>query len=114
MRIFFSIIIILLMTLSLFAEETFIYDAKGKRDPFVSLALKDGSYISDAYGIKGVNDIRLEGIVWDRIKGSIAIVNGEIVKEGEEIGSLKLLKIEEKAVVFDVDGNEVRVDLILE
>ncbi|NQT75429.1 MAG: general secretion pathway protein GspB, partial [Candidatus Omnitrophica bacterium] len=55
--------------------------------------------------------VRLEGIVWDEAKGSIAIINGEIVREGQEIGSVKVLKIESDAVVFEVDREEARVEL---
>jgi len=94
-----------------FAEDAFEYDSKAGRDPFVPLVSKGGAYVSDAYGISGIKDVRLEGIVWDEAKGSIAIINGEIVREGQEIGSVKVLKIESDAVVFEVDTEEVRVEL---
>ena len=114
MKISFVISIILLLTGALFAESGFKYDAAGKRDPFVPLVSKDGAYISDAYGVKGVRDIRLEGILWDEVKGSVAIINGEIVKEGQKIGSLKVLKIDKDAVIFELDGKKARVKLINE
>ncbi|MBU3912105.1 MAG: general secretion pathway protein GspB [Candidatus Omnitrophica bacterium] len=94
-----------------FAEEEFTYDAKGKRDPFVPLVSKGGVYVSDAYGISGIKDIRLEGIVWDEAKGSIAIINGEIVREGQKIGAAEVLRIEKDAVVFDIDGEEKKLEL---
>ena len=95
-----------------FAEEAlFKYNAKGKRDPFVPLISESGGYVSDAYEASAVEDIRLEGIVWDDAKGSIAIINGEIVKEGEVIGSIKVLKINKDGVVFDVGGEKVKIDL---
>ena len=105
------IIILLLLAASLSAEEGFEYDAKGKRDPFVPLVSVEGVYMSDAEGISGIKDISLEGIVWDEISGSAAIVNGEIMKEGEEIGSVKLLKIQKDGVIFEVEGEAVKVDL---
>ncbi|MBU1061701.1 MAG: general secretion pathway protein GspB, partial [Candidatus Omnitrophica bacterium] len=95
-------------------EQCFKYDSGRKRDPFVPLVSKDGIYVSDAYGIKSIKDIRLEGIVWEVEKPSIAIINGEIVGEGAEIGVIKVLKIERDSVVFDVDGQAVRVELITE
>ena len=69
------------------------------------------AYMSDAEGINGIKDISLEGIVWDEISGSAAIVNGEIMKEGQEIGSVKLLKIQKDGVIFEVEGEAVKVDL---
>ena len=109
MRIFLAIFIALIITGSTLAEDNFVYSAKDRRDPFIPLVSKDGAYVSDAYGIK---DIRLEGIVWDQVKGSVAIINGEIVREGEEVGPLKVLKIEETAVIFDLNGEKVRIELI--
>jgi len=109
---FFLGIILILITGVLFGEDGFKYDAKSKRDPFVPLVSEEGAYVSDAYGIKDINDIRLEGIVWDKRKGSAAIINGEIVREGDEIGSVKLIKIERECVVFDIDGEEVKIDLM--
>jgi len=105
------ILILLLLVSPVFAEDGFKYDAKASRDPFVPLVSQGGGYISDAYGISSIKDIRLEGIVWDEAKGSIAIINGEIVTEGQEIGVAKVLKIENDAVIFDIDGQEVRLEL---
>ena len=93
------------------AEEAFKYNAKGKRDPFVPLISESGGYASDAYEASAVEDIRLEGIVWDDVKGSIAIINGEIVKEGDAMGSIKVLKINKDSVVFDVGGESIKIDL---
>ncbi|MFH1853857.1 MAG: general secretion pathway protein GspB [Candidatus Omnitrophota bacterium] len=103
--------VVLLITGLALAEEDYIYDAKGKRDPFVPLVSGGGVYISDAYGIGGIKDIRLEGIVWDEARGSIAIINGEIVKEGQKIGAVEILRIEKDAVVFIIDGEEIRLEL---
>lgn len=111
MRIFFIMIITAIMPCILFAEEGFKYDAKAKRDPFVPLVSEGGTYASDAYAISSIKDIRLEGIVWDEANGSVAIINGEIVKEGEAIGIAKVLKIEKDGVVFEVEGEELRLDL---
>lgn len=112
-KIFFSgaVITVLLVTAVLLAEENFEYNAKGKRDPFVPLVSGEGGYMSDAEGISGIKDVRLEGIVWDEKRGSIAVINGEIVKEGQEIGSVRLLKIQKDGVIFEVEGEAIRVEL---
>ena len=93
------------------AEEAFKYNAKSKRDPFIPLISESGGYASDAYEASAMEDIRLEGIVWDDVKGSIAIINGEIAKEGDVMGSIKVLKINKDNVVFDVGGESIKIDL---
>ena len=109
----FAVLIICCIVGSLaFAEEAlFKYNAKGKRDPFVPLISESGGYASDAYEASAAEDIRLEGIVWDEVKGSIAIINGEIAKEGDVMGSVKILKINKDSVIFDVGGENVKIDL---
>lgn len=115
MRIpFLGAYLVFLIAIAAFAEEKFTYDAKGKRDPFVPLVSEGGVYISDAYGISGIKDIRLEGIVWDEAKGSIAIINGEIVREGQKIGAAEILRIEKDTVIFNIDGEETRLNLVNE
>ena len=94
-----------------FAEEGFKYNAKGRRDPFIPLISESGGYASDAYEASAAEDIRLEGIVWDDVKGSIAIINGEIAKEGDSLGSVKILKIDKDNVIFGVNGESVKIEL---
>ena len=93
------------------AEDVFKYDAKGKRDPFAPLISESGGYASDAYEASAGEDIRLESILWDDVNGSIAIVNGEIAKEGDTMGSIKVLKINKNNVIFDVGGENIKIDL---
>lgn len=111
MKIFLIGIMIVLISGPLFAEETFKYDAGETRDPFIPLVSEAGAYVSDAYGISGIKDIRLEGIVWDGTDNPVAVINGEIAREGQEIGVLKVLKIERDAVVFEVDEEYIRIEL---
>ena len=105
------LIICVIFGSEILAEEGFRYNPKGKRDPFVPLISESGGYASDAYEASAAEDIRLEGIVWDNVKGSIAIINGEIVKEGDVMGSIKILKINKDSVIFDVGGENVKIDL---
>ena len=92
-------------------EEGFQYDAKSKRDPFTPLISETGGYASDASEASAIEDIRLEGIVWDEVSGSIAIINGEIAKEGDFLGSVKILKINKDSVIFDVNGESLEIGL---
>jgi hypothetical protein len=106
-----GLVMVILMSSEVFAEEGFTYNPKGKRDPFIPLISESGGYTSDAYEASAAEDIRLEGIVWDDAKGSIAIINGEIAKEGDVMGSMKILKINKDSVIFDVGGENVKIDL---
>lgn len=112
MKVFYVMICVaMLMGGFIFAEEEFIYNAKQKRDPFVPLVGEGGTYASDAYGVNSIEDIRLEGIVWEEGKASLAVVNGEIFREDEQIGVVKVLKIEKDAVIFDNEGERVKIEL---
>ena len=103
--------LIMLVNMAIAEEKGFKYNTKGRRDPFITLISETGRYASDAYEASAAEDIRLEGIVWDDVKGSISIINGEIAKEGDAIGSIKILKIDKDSVVFDIGGENIRVGL---
>jgi len=112
MAAFVMLIMCMAVCYTAFAEGEFVYDAKGKRDPFIPLISgSGGGYASDAYEASAAEDIRLEGIVWDDVKGSIAIINGEIAREGDPVGTIKILKINKDNVIFDVGGKSVKIDL---
>ncbi|MBI4394775.1 MAG: hypothetical protein HY583_01115 [Candidatus Omnitrophica bacterium] len=87
-----------------FAEE-FIYDSHGKRDPFVSVG---EGYTGGGFGI---GELRLEGVIVDAQGDSYALVNGEIVREGESLEGFLLKKVEKNRAIFDKDGEVVEVVL---
>ncbi|MFC1806847.1 hypothetical protein ACFL0T_00565 [Candidatus Omnitrophota bacterium] len=80
--------------------QDFIYKSKGARDPFVPLASKDGKLVVTHGAISTVNDIFLEGIIYDPKGDSVAIVNDLIVKENDTIGTITIKKIESESVIF--------------
>jgi len=78
--------------------DLFKYDAEGRRDPFIPLVTKEGK-IAFGYGtIRSIEDMRLEGIVYDPGGDSIAVINGMVLKENDTIGNIKLIKIESDKV----------------
>jgi len=82
-----------------FSEEQFIYDSKGKRNPFIPLVTPDGRLLNlDKDQVKG--DLSVEGIIYDKQGSSFAIVNGSVVVAGDTIGDYQVLKIEEDKVFF--------------
>ena len=86
--------------------ESALYNAKGKRDPFVQLVatsakLSAGGILS----VESIEEITIEGIVIDaNPKESIVIANGSVLKEGEEVGNVKVLQIKPEGAAFSVNG----------
>lgn len=93
-----------------FSQEEFTYDAKGKRDPFMPLVTPDGRFISFDKQ-KARSDLLVEGIIYDKKGESYAIVNGEVVKAGNDVGDFKVLGIEDNKVTFIKEGKTKEINL---
>ncbi len=92
------------------AQEQFVYDSKGKRDPFIPLVTPDGRLLNlDTEQAKGA--LNLEGIIYDEKGVSYAIVNGAVVKIGDTVDGNQVLRIEDKKVIFIKDGNPFEMEL---
>ena len=91
-----------LLDFSLAFAEEFRYDSHGKRDPFVSP--QDG-----VGGRLGFGELQLEGVVVDPKGDSYAIVNNEIIREGQSLQGFLLKKIESTKVLFEKEGEDFEV-----
>ncbi len=92
------------------AQDEFIYDAKGKRNPFIPLVTSDGQILKlDKEETKG--DLLIEGIIYDKQGRSYAIVNGAVSGIGDMVGDYQVLKIEERKVVFIKEGKAIEVEM---
>ncbi len=107
-------IIIFMLSFNCFADEQFRYDSKSARDPFVPLISEEGGVASDAYNIASFGEVRLEGIIWDASGNSMALINGEMVKEGDMLGDMKVLKTEKDSVKLNIGQEEVVIRLLNE
>jgi len=87
------------------------YESHGKRDPFVPLIGQEKAYSAGLTDITAIEDIRLEGIAQDAKGKRIAIINGEIVKEGFKSGEIEIVKIERKSVAITISGKAFKIDL---
>jgi hypothetical protein len=103
--------LVLLANVSYAAAEEFAYDSKGKRDPFIPLITKEVAMVTGLEDVQLIDDVTLEGIVWEGGGGSIAVLNGVIVREGEEYGSIK---IEKESVKLFINEEEFTVNLVKE
>jgi len=93
-----------------YAQEGFVYDAKNKRDPFIPLVTSDGRLLRLEQE-EGTQGLLLEGIIYDDKGISCAIVNGEVVRVGDEAGGFQVLKIQKDRVVFIKDGQPTEIEL---
>jgi hypothetical protein len=92
------------------AQEEFIYNAQGKRNPFTPLVTPDGVLLKlDKEEAKG--DLLIDGIIYDKYGLSYALVNGEVVKIGDKVGDYQILKIEKNKVIFIKEGELTEVEL---
>ena len=101
---------------ALAAEEggDFVYNDGGKRDPFMALISPEGTVGTGTAGVESIDDITLEGIVWDPSGGSFAIVNGEILKENEQVNNVKITDISPNAIVILINNNVYTINLVQE
>jgi hypothetical protein len=72
----------------------FTYDAKGRRDPFVSPETKE-TRGPKAYD---TGDFTVEGIIFDPANESLAVINGKVLREMENLGGFRIDKIERTVV----------------
>ncbi|OQB16565.1 MAG: hypothetical protein BWY16_00028 [Candidatus Omnitrophica bacterium ADurb.Bin205] len=100
----------LIFSISSFAQDEFIYDAKGERNPFMPLITAEGMLIK-VKPRQATGGLELEGIIFDNISMSYAIVNGSVVKVGDFVGDYQVLKIQEDRVLFIKDGEPFEVEL---
>jgi hypothetical protein len=86
------------------ADELFVYDDKGKRDPLWPLVSSDG--VVQNYEMEFmISDLNLEGIMFSGERQSAAIVNNRIVKEADRIGQYTVHEIRPEAVIL-INGNQ--------
>jgi hypothetical protein len=78
-------VVILLSVNTVYAQEAFVYNDHGKRDPFLPLVSSAGMVVTYDEDL-AVNDLVLEGIVADATGNNAAIVNGKPVKTHDQIG----------------------------
>ncbi|MDP2928148.1 MAG: hypothetical protein Q8N80_05065 [Candidatus Omnitrophota bacterium] len=98
-----------------FAQEEFTYDAKGKRNPFIPLVTPEGRLLKlDKQEATSVEGLAVEGIIYDKLGRSFAIVNATVVGIGDMVGDSQVLKILENKVIFIKNGEPLEVELTKE
>ena len=85
------------------AEAVFVYNAEGKRDPFVPLiGVTGASAASGIGGISSLDNVTLQGIIVSPSGHKSVILNGEMMKEGDCVGDLTIVKISNNKVTVKI------------
>lgn len=87
-------------------EEPFIYRSEDRKDPFVPLVSKDGKLMIGFGVLDSINDVILEGIIYDPERESIVVLNGLILKENDRVGRIKVERIERDSVILSFENEE--------
>ena len=97
--------------LALYSEEEYVYDSRGRRDPFVPLLGVTSGTVESLDDVISIDDINLQGIASDSAGKKAAIINGEMIKEGQTIGRVTLKKILHEKIILMIDEEEYKVNI---
>jgi hypothetical protein len=93
------------------AQKPFIYDAKGKRNPFIPLVTNEGRLIKLDREQGDQGGLSLEGIIYDKDATSFVLINGKVLGIGDAVDGYQVLKIEENKVFLIREGKITEVGL---
>jgi len=94
------------------AQDDFIYQSKGKRNPFIPLVDKSGRLMKlEKEEEKELSELSVDGIMYDKQGVSYALVNGKIVGTGDYVGEYRVLKIHDDKVSFLKDDQIKEVSM---
>ena len=93
-------------------SENFKYESHGKRDPFIPLVGVEAPATSSLEDITSIGDIKLEGIASRPGGKLLAILNGEMVKEGDKFGEIQIKKVTKKNITISISGKNYAIDLV--
>ncbi|MBL7155947.1 MAG: hypothetical protein ISS90_02270 [Candidatus Omnitrophica bacterium] len=93
------------------AETVFIYNNRGRRDPFVPLVGDTSGVVGSLEDVMSIEDVELNGLASTSTGEKIAILNGEMVKEGQSVGRLTLKKVLDAKVIILIDDVEYELNI---
>ncbi|MFH1868544.1 MAG: hypothetical protein ABH843_06190 [Candidatus Omnitrophota bacterium] len=92
-------------------EKLFTYEDMDIRDPFVPLVDKDGKLMVTHGSIDSIRDIVVEGILYDNDGESVVILNGLVLKENDQVGDIKVERIQKHQVVLSSKSKKYTLKL---
>ncbi len=90
------------------------YHSGGGRDPFIPLVTGEAKVSLGLRAVEDIGDVRLEGIIFDPNGESIAVLNDEILKEGDKAYNVEVLKIDRNSVIIKIHDKTRTINLIKE
>ncbi len=96
------------------SEEGYKYYPKEKRDPFVPLILSNIRISIGLESIETIDDVKFEGVIFDPYSESLAMLNGEVVKEGYKAYNIEIVKIYNDAITIKIYNKTYTIDLVEE
>jgi hypothetical protein len=94
--------------------QSFLYDDKGKRDPFRALVDENGQYLLEEDRYYSSDELEVSGILWDPEGKSSALINNQIAAVGEVVFGFLVKDITKDAVTLTKDGKEYIIRLSIE
>jgi len=98
------------------AQEEFIYDSMGRRDPLIPLldqksptGLRAG-FSPPRKRVRLPMELKIKGILWNG-REYFAIINEKVMKKGEALGEVKIKEIEQDRVIVEYTQREFTVFL---
>lgn len=109
-RVSFFVALILGLYFSPASAEKIQYESGNRRDPFFPLISADGVIVKTT----DFSGYHVEGIIYDQREGSMALVNGEYYREGENVRGAILKKVHKDRVILVEEDEEVTLWLNLD
>ena len=100
-----------LVALSLAEAGNYEYNSRGRRDPFLPLLGSERVTASMLQDVTAIEDVKLEGIASGSQGNLIAILDGQMVKQGEKFGIVEIKEITKNSVRLLIGGKEYKLVL---
>lgn len=104
------VLLILGLYFSPASAEKVQYESSNRRDPLLPLISADGIIVKTT----DFSGYHVEGIIYDKREGSMALVNGEYYREGDNIRGAILRKVYKDRVILIEEDEEVTLWLNLD
>lgn len=87
------------------------YFSKGKRDPFMPLVTGEMRTSLGLEAVEDIDDIRCEGVIFDPGAKSMVVLNDEVLKEGDKVNNVEVIKIGKDLVIIKIREKEHTIKL---
>ncbi len=96
-------------------DAAYEYKAMGRRDPFVPLVgIAAKAMGTGLAAVIDINDVLLQGMVVGQDGDKRAVLNGEMLKQGETVGSVTVKSIGDNEVIIILNDREYVLKLFAE